>query len=40
MAAAAAWGLGQWSAMEEYVNFIPKESQDGAFFRFVLGIHL
>ena len=39
MAAAAAWGLGQWAAMEEYVNFIPKETQDGAFFRSVLAIH-
>lgn len=39
MAAAAAWGLGQWSAMEEYVNFIPKETQDGAFYRSVLAIH-
>lgn len=39
MAAAAAWGLNQWSAMEEYVNFIPKESQDGSFFRSVLAIH-
>ena len=39
MAAAAAWGLGQWSAMEEYVNFIPKETQDGSFYRSVLAIH-
>lgn len=39
MAAAAAWGLGQWSSMEDYVNFIPKETQDGAFFRSVLAIH-
>lgn len=39
MAAAAAWGLGKWAAMEEYVDFIPKETQDGAFFRSVLAIH-
>ncbi len=39
MAAAAAWGLGKWTAMEEYVNFIPKETQDGAFYRSVLAIH-
>lgn len=39
MAAAAAWGLGQWSAMDEYVNFIPKETQDGSFYRSVLAIH-
>ncbi|EFX64196.1 hypothetical protein DAPPUDRAFT_334482 [Daphnia pulex] len=34
-----AWGLGKWTAMEEYVNFIPKETQDGAFYRSVLAIH-
>lgn len=39
MAAAASWGLGEWSSMEDYVNFIPKETQDGAFFRSVLAIH-
>jgi FKBP12-rapamycin complex-associated protein len=39
MAAAAAWGLSQWSAMEDYVNFIPKETQDGSFYRAVLAIH-
>lgn len=39
MAAAAAWGLGQWESMEKYVNFIPKDTQDGAFYRAVLAIH-
>ena len=38
-AAAAAWELGQWTAIEDNVNFIPKETQDGAFFRSVLAIH-
>ena len=39
MAAAASWGLGKRSAMEEYVDFISKETQDGAFYRSVLAIH-
>ncbi|XP_043266889.1 serine/threonine-protein kinase mTOR isoform X2 [Venturia canescens] len=39
MAAAAAWGLGQWESMEKYVSLIPKDSQDGAFYRAVLAIH-
>ncbi|XP_046427062.1 serine/threonine-protein kinase mTOR [Neodiprion fabricii] len=39
MAAAAAWGLGQWESMEKYVNFIPEDTQDGAFYRAVLAIH-
>ncbi|XP_063975702.1 serine/threonine-protein kinase mTOR [Diachasmimorpha longicaudata] len=39
MAAAAAWGLGQWESMEKYVGLVPKDSQDGAFYRAVLAIH-
>ena len=39
MAAAAAWGLGQWDAMEQYVNCIPRDTQDGAFYRAVLAVH-
>ncbi|KAK6628142.1 hypothetical protein RUM43_001953 [Polyplax serrata] len=39
MAAAAAWGLGKWDAMEQYVSCIPQDSQDGAFFRAVLAVH-
>ena len=39
MAAAAAWGLGQWDAMEQYVNCIPRDTQAGAFYRAVLGVH-
>jgi len=39
MAAAAAWGLGQWESMQKYVSLIPKDSQDGAFYRAVLAIH-
>jgi hypothetical protein len=39
MAAAAAWGLNQWDAMEQYVNCIPRDTQDGAFYRAVLTVH-
>jgi FKBP12-rapamycin complex-associated protein len=39
MAAAAAWGLNQWDAMEQYVNCIPRDTQDGAFYRAVLAVH-
>ncbi|XP_066601544.1 serine/threonine-protein kinase mTOR [Prorops nasuta] len=39
MAAAAAWGLNQWESMEKYVSLIPKDTQDGAFYRAVLAIH-
>nr|CAD7392941.1 unnamed protein product [Timema cristinae] len=39
MAAAAAWGLGQWDSMEQYVNCIPRDTQDGAFYRAVLSVH-
>lgn len=39
MAAAAAWGLGQWEAMDRYVNCIPRDTTDGAFYRAVLAVH-
>ncbi|XP_038044243.1 serine/threonine-protein kinase mTOR-like [Patiria miniata] len=39
MAAAAAWGLGNWDSMEEYACLIPRESYDGAFYRAVLAVH-
>ncbi|CAG9564541.1 unnamed protein product [Danaus chrysippus] len=39
LAAAAAWGLNQWDDMINYVNFLPENSQDGAFYRAVLNIH-
>ncbi|OXU22583.1 hypothetical protein TSAR_001785 [Trichomalopsis sarcophagae] len=39
MASAAAWGLNQWESMEKHVALIPKETQDGAFYRAVLAIH-
>lgn len=39
VSAAAAWAMGQWDAMEKYTNFIPRETQEGAFYRAVLSIH-
>ncbi|XP_014662370.1 PREDICTED: serine/threonine-protein kinase mTOR-like [Priapulus caudatus] len=39
MAAAAAWGLNQWESMEEYTCLIPRDTQDGAFYRAVLSMH-
>ena len=39
MATAAAWGLGHWSTMEEYVRCIPKGSFDDPFYQALLHIH-
>ncbi|KAG2232165.1 hypothetical protein INT48_006039 [Thamnidium elegans] len=38
-AAAAAWGLGQWEQMEEYIALLKPESPDRTFFRAILGMH-
>lgn len=40
MAAAAAWGLGNWDSLEQYTSAIPRDSQDGAFYRAVLCLHM
>lgn len=39
MAAAAAWGLGNWESMEKYTNFIPRDTTDGAFYQAVLAVY-
>ncbi len=39
MASAAAWGLGQWDSMEEYVRSIPKSTMEGSFYQSLLHIH-
>lgn len=39
LAAAAAWGLGQWESMQDYVSSMKLDSTDGVFFRAVLAIH-
>ncbi|KAI9272821.1 armadillo-type protein [Phascolomyces articulosus] len=38
-AAAAAWGLGQWEQMEEYIALLKQESPDRTFFRAILAMH-
>ncbi|EGV64899.1 FAT-domain-containing protein [Yamadazyma tenuis ATCC 10573] len=39
LAAAAAWGLGQWDRMEEYIQVMKSESPDRAFFNAILSLH-
>ncbi|UYV65260.1 mtor [Cordylochernes scorpioides] len=39
LAAAAAWGLGQWEAMGQYAAEISRDSTEGSFYRAVLSIH-
>jgi FKBP12-rapamycin complex-associated protein len=39
LAAAAAWGLGQWELMDDYNMMMKSDSPDGVFFRAILAIH-
>lgn len=39
VAASAAWGVKQWQQMSEYIECIPRDTMDGAFYRAVLSIH-
>ena len=39
MASAAAWGMGRWDSMEEYVRSIPSVSFEGYFYQTLLSIH-
>jgi hypothetical protein len=39
LAAAAAWGLGQWELMDDYITVMKVDSPDGAFFRAILAVH-
>ncbi len=39
LAAAAAWGLGQWELMDDYNTMMKTDSPDGVFFRAILAIH-
>lgn len=38
MAAASAWGLGEIKPMIDFVNFIPRDSFDGLFYRALLNV--
>ncbi|KAF9437779.1 phosphatidylinositol kinase- protein kinase tor1 [Entomortierella beljakovae] len=37
--AAAAWGLGQWDQLDDYVSVMQEESPDRAFFKAILSLH-
>ena len=39
MSSAAAWGRKDWNWMKQAVTLLPRDSQDGAFYRAVLNIH-
>ena len=39
LAAAAAWGLGQWESMDDYITYMRIESPDQAFFRAIVSLH-
>jgi len=39
MGAAASWGQNKWDTMEKYVQFIPRDSLDGTFYRSLICIH-
>jgi serine/threonine-protein kinase mTOR len=35
-AGSAAWHLGHWNKMEEYINLLPEHSFDGSYYRAIL----
>lgn len=39
IAASAAWGMGNWNAMEEYAKFIKSDTTDSSFYKAVLAVH-
>ena len=39
LAAAAAWGLGQWGLMDEYIGVMKEHSPDRSFFGAILSLH-
>lgn len=39
IASAAAWGMGRWDSMEDYVRSIPHVSFEGFFYQALLHIH-
>ena len=39
LAAAAAWGLGEWSMMDDYIMYMKQDSPDSAFFKAILFLH-
>ncbi|OLL26279.1 Phosphatidylinositol 3-kinase tor2 [Neolecta irregularis DAH-3] len=39
LAVAAAWGLGNWDKVDDYISVIKQDSPDCAFFRAILALH-
>lgn len=39
LAASAAWGMGEWEDMNEYISMMKEDSPDGAFFQAILSLH-
>ncbi|EPX74347.1 phosphatidylinositol kinase Tor2 [Schizosaccharomyces octosporus yFS286] len=39
LSVAAAWGLGQWEQMDEYISVMKSESPDKAFFSAIVALH-
>ncbi|KAJ7779782.1 phosphatidylinositol 3-kinase [Mycena metata] len=39
MGAAAAWSLGEWDPMENYIAMMPSDSTDKSFYRAILSVH-
>ncbi|RKP13354.1 hypothetical protein BJ684DRAFT_10183 [Piptocephalis cylindrospora] len=39
LAASAAWGMGAWSRMDDYIGCMKKDSADRGFFRAILAVH-
>ncbi|TPX38402.1 hypothetical protein SeMB42_g06762 [Synchytrium endobioticum] len=39
LASSAAWALGEWNVMEEYIMVMKQDSPDSAFFRAILALH-
>lgn len=39
LATAAAWGLGDWNSMGDYLSFIPSNTYENFFFRAVYSVH-
>ncbi|KAI8892612.1 FAT domain-containing protein, partial [Globomyces pollinis-pini] len=39
LASAAAWGMGEWNDMDDYISMMKEDSPDGAFFKAILSLH-
>jgi FKBP12-rapamycin complex-associated protein len=39
LAASAAWGMGEWDRMNDYISMMKEDSPDGAFFKAILALN-